>query len=276
MKTLNNIFNDIKNQKTQSFLYILTIIILVFFIFFIFKGVEKNSTKNELTRLKQNIAYYQDSLRTATLKTGELVYERDILAATSKDLKDLSANLYNEVKKQNGQVISLTQINVSLKNEIIELRAGLDTNIYLRAWPNGEQSIAWAYDSVYSPGNERHLASETWFKFLSDTTLIDYNSIKIKITKDINKFSLITGLEEDKETNLLKIFVRSDYPGFTVSKIDGVIIDPQKSDLIKSYFPTKKFGIGFQVGYGLGANNNGIIRLGPYLGIGISYNLIRF
>jgi len=81
---------------------------------------------------------------------------------------------------------------------------------------------------------------------------------------------LVTGLtEEDKK---LKIFIRSDFPGFSITKLDGAIIDPQKSDIIKSFFPKKKWGIGPSITLGLDNNLKPAISVG----ISVSYNIINF
>ena len=37
----------------------------------------------------------------------------------------------------------------------------------------------------------------------------------------------------------------------------------------------KRWGVGIQVGYGA-TTNNGNIRLSPYIGVGVSYNIIQF
>ena len=57
-----------------------------------------------------------------------------------------------------------------------------------------------------------------------------------------------TGFTENKD-GLLEIFVKSDYPGFKVSKLDGALIDPKKSNVLKKYFPEKRWGLGVYCGY---------------------------
>jgi hypothetical protein len=79
-----------------------------------------------------------------------------------------------------------------------------------------------------------------------------------------------TGIKERERQ--IEIFVRSDYPGFSVSSIEGALIDPRKSEVIRSYFPPKKWGLGPQVGGTISREG----KISPYLGIGLSYNFIRF
>jgi hypothetical protein len=271
MKTLQSIWTFLKNPTYQRIAMLVGIFVLAFFLF---KNCGRTNTDNEITQLKQNLSYYQDSLKIEKNKAKETEYTRSVLAAKNKTLEDLNADLSAEVKKEKGTVINLNKIVIELTNRIIELTN--DSNIVIKVWPDGSQSIEWRYDTVYSPGNERHLSSSSRFNFLKDTTLIDKKSVSVKILEDRLKMTLVTGLQEDKDTKLLKIFVRSDYPGFSVSKIDGAIIDPQKSELIKSYFPKEKFGLGFNLGYGAALCTDGKIRTGLILSVGISYNLITF
>jgi hypothetical protein len=71
-------------------------------------------------------------------------------------------------------------------------------------------------------------------------------------------------LKNDK----LELFVSSSNSGLVVDKLEGSVID------LKAYqtlLPKKRFSIGLQVGYGFT-----MYGLSPYIGIGGSYNLIKF
>lgn len=68
--------------------------------------------------------------------------------------------------------------------------------------------------------------------------------------------------------------------GKTHNYVDVYPDDPRITiNGLKSYrvkeSPAKRFGIGLQGGYGLGKDGN-VIRLVPYLGLGLNYNLIEF
>ena len=59
--------------------------------------------------------------------------------------------------------------------------------------------------------------------------------------------------------------------------LDWIEVYPQREVVTRSIFvdSRKRWGIGLQAGYGAYAAG-GQVRLAPYLGVGISYNLIRF
>ena len=72
--------------------------------------------------------------------------------------------------------------------------------------------------------------------------------------------SVWTGIEKGSKD--YKAVVTTTNPHVKITELESV-----KFDLPKP----KKFGIGIQTGYGIGKNG-----IGPYIGIGISYNIIRF
>jgi len=260
MEIKNNISNFFNNPRTQA-LVALAIIFIVCIL--VFKNCGRTIVDNNITQTSQNLSNYKDSLFLTQNKLNQIEYQRTVLASSNASLQTLASNLQTEVEKEKGTVIYLSQIITSLQSEVKDTMHSV-----LKIWPNGENSIYYSYDTNYGNSNSKCFYEEIKFGFKD--TLIDRNSIKIDI-KESFKFNIITGLSQDKD-NLLKIFVRSDYPGFEISSLNGAIIDPQKSDLIKSYFPRKRFGIGFHLGYGINTNFN----IAPYIGIGISYNLINF
>jgi len=268
---MKKIIEILKNSNTQR---ILMIIIIFIFGFFLFKDCGRTIDDDKVTRLKQNIEYCKDSLVIVKNKANEIEYQRSVLASEKEKLEEQNLNLYKEVEKQKGTVISLTETKASLTSEIIELENKLDDSVEYYVYSDGTQSISWQYDTVYSKGNSKYIWGSTKFNFLDNEQLIDEESIRITLKDSLN-FSLITGLEEDPDTEILNIFVRSNYPGFNVSRIDGAIIDPHESKLIQSYFPEEKFGIGFTLGYGINVDD-GNIKVGPALIIGATYNFTTF
>ena len=55
--------------------------------------------------------------------------------------------------------------------------------------------------------------------------------------------------------------------------MDGALIDPKNSDVLKNLMKPKKWSVGVQVGYGVMLNNGNVYN-GIYSGIGINYQLI--
>jgi hypothetical protein len=54
-----------------------------------------------------------------------------------------------------------------------------------------------------------------------------------------------------------------------ISSIEGSLIDPQKNELIQSYFKPKRWTCGPQLGIGFSQS----LKPGVYVGFGLQYNL---
>lgn len=292
---MNTFLKWIKNPTVQKITLLLVIFILCAILF---KDCGRTLTDDRITKLEQNIAAFKDTLIIERNKVGEWQAKHAVIAATAKDLKILNEELYNEVQKQKGNVIYLSKINAQLEQKIKDLQNTPDDpdNITVNVNNDGTQTVNWKYDTVYSKGNERHMVGTAKIGFMNDTAvvktyitdkgdtlsiripLIDKDDVIVNIPKDIIKMTLVTGLERDEKDDVLRIFVRSSYPGFQVTDLEGAIIDPQKDELIKSYFPRKRFVIGTYGGIGATFNmfDNYKPAIGPSIGISLTYKIFEF
>ena len=139
-----------------------------------------------------------------------------------------------------------------------------------------EFSLDWKYDSIFSPDNYRKLSGNSFFYV--DTINNKIIPGKTRINDDEIGFSLVTGLRE--KNGSLEIFVTPKYPGMKITKIEGAVVDPKKSDLLKDMFPDKRISVGPYIGIGLGAmyHSGGKTAFGPVLnfGFGLQYSLFKF
>jgi hypothetical protein len=91
-------------------------------------------------------------------------------------------------------------------------------------------------------------------------------------------FSFVTGLREKDKS--LEIFVTPKYPGMTITSMEGAIIDPHKSEVLKKMFPQKKWSVGPFAGVGIGAGSSftGKPIAGPFFCVGVSlqYSWFKF
>lgn len=221
------------------------------------KQCNRSSNLNdELTIANMNQAALTDSVTTYKDKSGNLVYEKSVLIASEKELKDLNKELYDEVKDLKGK----TKIVYLTTTEVVHDTLTLETSI-VRIDSNSYR-LKWEYDSTFSAGNFQKLSGTTTFDYYKDdiinpTTSINDNSFGI---------SLVTGLKEGKDN--YEIFIRSDYPGFTVTDIQGAIIDKK---MIQSNESSVVFGP--SIGYGLVFNPSGNVSHGVTVGFTATYNL---
>ena len=248
-------------------------ILLALSILFLFLFLRScNENDGQINTLEQNVFTLKDSLRTYKDKTGHLVYEKGALISENDDLKSLNVDLAHEVKnlKDNPLVVIKTVIKIVHDTTYIEIKSTSPGK-----W-NGNtftQNFEWDLNNKYSSENYRLIEGN--FDVYVDS-LFKLSTSKMKIVKDEFSVSMSTGLTENKD-GLLEIFVKSDYTGFKVSKLDGALIDPKKSDVLKKYFAPKRWGLGVYAGYGVSINP---ITLSPatgiQIGVGIQYNILQW
>jgi len=240
-------------KKTS--LNIITWIAIVILAILLFRQCNISSNINdELAITINNSTALSDSIKTYRSRNGDLVYEKGILIASKKELKDLNKALYNDIKdlKNNPKVIIKTE------TIIIHDTTLLETEII--KYSDGSNGIKWEYDSIYSEGNFQKLEGITRFKI--DST----GSYDASASLNTNSFGMTfkTGIIE-KNGNY-EIFVTSDYPNFKVGKIEGAIIDKSMIQSNESSWVAGPF-----IGYGLQFVNNNV-TYGPQIGVAISYN----
>jgi hypothetical protein len=217
-----------------------------------------------------NLDALKDTVRVQKNKAGEATYVRKALLADKKSLEKLNKDLKDELDKQEGKVIVIERVVTETK---------VDTqyvNNFLSSYGNNKFSLDWKYDSTFSANNYRKFSGKSFF-------IVDTLNNKVlpgitRIDQDEMGFSFVTGLREKDKA--LEIFVTPKYPGMTVTQIEGAVIDPYKSDVLKKMFPNKKFSLGPYVGVGIGAGVglNGKPIFGPVfnIGVGLQYSIIKF
>jgi hypothetical protein len=263
----------LKNEKKQRNILLICLGVLIFLLLRScgstgLSDIEKNEYENNIAALNDNIRTYED-------KNGKLVSEKNALLLEKKELKKYSKDLENEVKHLKDNPITITRVETKLKHDTIYIKSTLDTNNVMFSSDSLYKTapFIWKNDTSYDKFNYRMMNGRVVIEVGPDLYV---NLQDFTIDKDEIGLSLTTGITESDD-NQLEIFIKSDYPGFTPTKIDGALIDPTKSKVIKSYFPKKRWGVGLNAGYGLyldpglGRTGTGII-----LGASVTYDLFQW
>lgn len=232
-----------------------------------------SSTSNIQSQLdiqNLNLDALNDTIRVQKNKAGEDMFVKKTLLADKNSLEKLNSDLSDELKKVKGQVIALQKVGAKVDTKIRYVPT------YLTEYPDGNYSLDWKFDTTYSEGNYRKFSGNSFFEI--DISTNEVIPRKTKIGEDILAFSFVTGLREKDDA--LEIFVTPKYPDMVITDIEGAIIDPHKSEVLKKMFPQKKWSVGPYAGIGIGAGNafNGIPIIGPMfsLGIALQYSLFKF
>jgi hypothetical protein len=226
----------------------------------------------EVNTLKQNVFALNDSIRTYKTKTGTLVYEKGALISENGNLKNLNKGLSDEVKYLKDHPIVVIKTEIIIKHDTIKIPVYISNPIY-HSDGSVTRELTWKYEKDFGKGNSRKLSGK--LDVTVDTSM-NLTSTPVHITTDEFSLAITTGLTENKD-GLLEIFVKSDYPGFSVSSLDGALIDPKKSDVLKKYFPPKRWALGVYGGVGPYLDPfNQKVGVGIQLGVGLQYNIIQW
>jgi hypothetical protein len=252
-------------KKLDSRLILLGgIVILVLLLFRQCEATKSASAETE--RYKNNVAALSDTIEATKNKLGKIQYEKSVLVASYDELKELNSDLTNEIDAQKGKIAQLTKIIAILSTPhpgpipgtgVVEGNPCDSIGTYISEWKSFQQ---------FDANNFRNLSAKTELKVQKGVVLSSLTNI---MTDELG-FDIITGLE--KKNDHYEIFVRSNYPGFKPTKIDGAVIPV--NDLVPPP-PVKHWSLGAGVQAGAGITTNGF---GGYIGIGISlqYNLLNF
>lgn len=197
----------------------------------------ENSRAAEIYKKKeavaeQNIAALNDSLRETKTKEGKPEFDKlSLLVQDVKDLKKLNEDLANEVKITKGKVASIAKISAKVVHDTTYLDASTVVD---------EENIVTTFnkDTTYSPGNSRSVNGYTQYE---PQTGLSWAAI----TKDSVNISFVTGIK-GLDKGKPEIFIRSDYPGFLPSSIEGAVLDP---NLFKPKTKQRLITIGLNIGY---------------------------
>ena len=248
-------------MKNLNFILLAAIVVLILLNL---KQCQSNGDlKNQKDLYSSNLDALRDTVRIEKNKAGQIEFSKQALISQNGDLEKLNKKLAEEVKNAKGKVIYVQSASGTIDNTPTDPQIITNT---VKIYDRSTSVISTSVDTTFDDNNYRKLSLETTVKTDSGKIISSTSQVK----KDEISFNIITGLKEEK--GKLRIFIRSDYPGLSFSKIDGSLVDPQKSETLKKMFPPKRFGAGLMIGYGLTQN----MTPGFFIGAGIQYNLIRW
>ncbi len=214
------------------------------------------------------------------------VQKENRLSSQLKLYKTLIEDTLVQYRDKNGVLSSKVKVlEVLNKNQILELNTNKQTLIRLQDELKVQQGRVT--NSVGFSGQTKFdTIIKTQIKYVYDTLYQDGDTILIPLKKyavhhndrwigvnfdsDSSKTTVSIQVENEYTVSLVKkkkkyeAIVKNYNPYSSVSEISAISLQG---------FPRpKKFGLGVQLGYGI----NSSFRVQPYIGIGLSYNVIRF
>lgn len=278
-KISNFISPYLKTYKIFKFLTSKTFLILIVLIVFILLGRSCARSK-EIQRINeinhQNLLALIDTIKVEKNKNKEQQFIIAGYIADVDELEFLNSQLYNEVEAQSGEVLSLTKVVYQLEQNELAFKNHIN---YLESIINQPVQIN---DSTYKiTWEKRYDWDNVNYDIYRGQTIVGLTTSGLKhydsdVTYRLSQAELTFG--QKVENNQLRIFVKTNYPGFTAKSLEGVLIDPNTNSYIRGLIKKKKWlpntfsvGVGPAFGYD-------ILSTKVYLGIGvnINYNLLQW
>jgi len=200
--------------------------------------------------------------------------------------KTLVEDTLVQFKDKNGVLSSKVKVlEVLNKNQILELNTNKQTLIRLQEELKVQQGRVT--NSVGFSGQTKFdTIFKTQIKYVYDTLYQDGDTILVPLQKYAvhhNDRWMSVNFDSDSSNTEISIKVENEYTVSLVKK------KKKYEAIVKNYNPyssvseisavslqgfpkPKKFGLGVHLGYGI----NSSFRIAPYIGVGVSYNVIRF
>jgi len=261
--------------KGKTFLGIVVVVLIAF-------ASAQCSSLAKLKREKitgeQNRLALTDSLKQERKKNGESLVTIAGYVSTEKELKSLNRDLWERIKGQDGQIVSLNHTVLRLvqdttvlkkyleeKTKLIEKLLKIDDSTFVAPW-----TLTYRYDST----NYDVFTGKTYIGITCKDPL-ELSHLDTKLTERSTQIDLTWGQKVEKDK--LRVFVQSSYPGFTVAQMEGVLIDPNSNPFLKSITKKKHWFTGFSVGIGAaGGYNVTDGKYGLVFGPTVAFNVYTF
>lgn len=275
--------------KKENLKLLLFAAIAVFMIIF-FQTCNQNSKlkeqieieKAEQRRILNNWDASRDTLRQFKDENGTLKGEIQGYALTQKELVNNYADLFSSVEKfkkewQKTPPVTIVETKYVITEKIKDFQVSVNQN--------GKTGLVnFSSDTTFNQGNYRKISGKLPYSLSyfnkADSSYVDFSSSSMYAK--VNPFSpevfleqrmnLNTGINKDKETGKLKIWVTTDYPGVSFSEIRGAEIKEEGETAKLFQKPRKTWGVGFSVGPGIlyDPSNRNFVP-GIYMGVGINF-----
>ena len=208
-----------------------------------------NKDHDDLSIQKHNLETAMDSINILTLKNGDQVSTINSYILENEQLDkylDINKKELSELEKKVGKTGYISNIKTVLKYDSIIVR----------------DTITMIDDTII----HNIIYNDEWMHLFGKSIIYDKQSLTT-----IDSINIPAPLQVGI-TNDYKIWVKSKNPYIQVSSMEGAVIKNSRL-----YNKPKRWGIGIHGGLGVQYGLiNKKVDVGPYVGVGISYNLFSW
>ncbi len=234
-----------------------------------------SDAEREAKREHNNYLASIDSVRTIKKERDHAIYEKSAfqlkVSELSKEQKDLIKDLDLKSNGRGTTPKTVIQYVVEYRDVVKNIASTVEKD------PNGGESITFVHNPELKGKNKLKIEGQVPYTVAILKDSLDSTKYFAEITPggttlDIEQsIDLVTGIYMDPKSKRIMTRVSTTFPGLTFSEINSFDItdNPETRSLMKA--SRKEFGLGLNLGYGLGINSQGIAP-GLYFGIGIHYS----
>lgn len=257
---LKDLLSWVTSPENHKFVLIAVVALLSIFIFRQCGEINQLEQENQISQ--SNMRALSDSLETTTDELGNVKSERGALQASSKELRQLNRSLASTVDSLRNNPTIITRTRTVVERDTVFDVDSVGEHL-------GDDRFQITFESKESGDwGLREIAGASRFRIVGDTTVTD---IQTDIVRDVLEMTITTGFRET-EDGMLRVFATTNFPGVQTLDVEGAVIDPRLYVNREEIQRPKRMGIGLQLGYGITPD----MTFRPYVGIGLSYNLIRW
>ena len=192
----------------------LFLIILIVLLLLVGLGEYKRivDLKQDVARHEQNNSALTDSLHFERSKNGDLLVSIDGYISSEKELKDLNRELYDEVRKQKGQILMLSNTIVTMRQDSASLAEHVDSLEVLigELKKDGDKYTApWSIAYNFDEKNGFKVVGSTVVQVTS-VEPFEMRHDSTYLTSYENRIGITYG--QKVEDNKLRVFIQSNYP----------------------------------------------------------------
>ena len=253
----------------------MVIAIVILLMLFLKQCGATRSAEAEAKREHNNYLASIDSVRTIKKERDHAIYEKAAFQLRVDELNEEQKEIIEKLGlNSNGRKNTprtVIQYVVQYKEVIKNIPSTVEKD------PNGGESITFTHNPELKGKNKFKILGKVPYtvEILKDST--DSTKYFAEITPggttlDIEQnIDLVTGIYMDPKSKRIMTRVSTTFPGLTFSEINSFDItdNPETRSLMKA--ARKEFGLGINLGYGLGFSSKGI-NPGVYVGIGLHYS----
>lgn len=295
--------DDIKNKDYRTVFFtilsiILAVLLVILVVMFGFKSKKLSYLEDKFASIQTDIVYYTDSVKTYKDKNDKLLYEKQLIEhdkeVLSKDYKDILAEFKRVsklVKKdQKSPIVVIKTDLIVSKDNSTQSQDSSDSlsvvKIIQNSSTDSQDSLRGFTYSIKYSDSSTDLVSRLVLRSLQDQNPKFYlDSFKYRT-------SLNYSILEDSKGNL-SVLVSSPDSSIEVADIQGSLFSISESKFVESEINKrlnvlqkkydlerkKRFSVGLNAGYGVMLQPTGSefkFVSGPYVGVGVSWNLFNF